>query len=94
MLTHLQPDCRPPERVVILGAGGFVGGSIAKRLLRDRISVVPLARKDLELLDKGADRELGKIIQTDDSLIVVSAAAPCCACKNTVGPVMSASSKM
>ena len=44
MLEHLNERPTPPKRVVIMGAGGFVGGAVAERLGGDGIAVLALGR--------------------------------------------------
>jgi nucleoside-diphosphate-sugar epimerase len=76
MLEHLNPAATAPKRVVIIGAGGFVGGAIRKRLLADRINTLPLTRKELDLLAEGAGAKLAGLLRPDDSIVMVSAVAP------------------
>ena len=77
MFELLYETARPPERVVILGAGGFVGGAARARLEADGIRVLPLARDDLDLLKETAAETLAAILRPQDFLVVVSARAPC-----------------
>ena len=77
MLTHLNPRPIPPGRVVILGAGGFVGGAAARRLEADDVDVLGLARADLDLLADDAGPALTAKLRPTDALVVVSAGAPC-----------------
>jgi len=76
MLEHLNAAATSPTRVVIIGAGGFVGGAIRKRLLADRINTLPLTRKELDLLAEGAGAKLADVLRSDDSVVMVSAVAP------------------
>jgi len=79
MLVHQYETAKAPKRVVIVGAGGFVGGAIAKELGRANIPVLPLTRKDVDLLSPAADTLAGHL-QSDDAVVFVSAVAPA---KNT-----------
>jgi UDP-glucose 4-epimerase len=76
MLEHLNPQAVKPHRVVVIGAGGFVGGAIAARLERAGVSVLRIARKDVDLLAPDAVSRLGRILQKDDSVVAASARAP------------------
>jgi UDP-glucose 4-epimerase len=76
MLEHLAASPQPPSRVVVIGAGGFVGGAIVARLTADRIPVLPLTRKELDLLKPDAAKTLQGLLRTDDSVVFVSALAP------------------
>jgi nucleoside-diphosphate-sugar epimerase len=76
MLEHLNPAPVQPGRVVVMGAGGFVGGAIAARLARDGVQVLPLARKEVDLLAPDAHLRLSSFLRKDDSFVAVSALAP------------------
>jgi len=77
MLEHLAIGTQFPARVVVMGAGGFVGSSIKNRIEKDGVPVLALTEQSLDLLDKSASRRLGELLKGDDTLIVVSAIAPC-----------------
>jgi len=63
--------------VVVLGAGGFVGGAIARHLAGRKIAVLALRRRDLDLLAPDAGDRLAEMLQPDDAVVMVSAQAPC-----------------
>ena len=50
MLEHSSLIRKTPSRVVIIGAGGFVGSAICARLAADKIPVLALTRSELDLL--------------------------------------------
>lgn len=77
MLDHLNSSNARPPRVVIMGAAGFVGGAIAKRLARDGVPVLALGRKEVDLCATGAGAKLAALLRPDDSFVAVSAKAPC-----------------
>ncbi|MFN0044712.1 MAG: NAD-dependent epimerase/dehydratase family protein [Alphaproteobacteria bacterium] len=77
MLRHLRARPENPERVVILGSGGFVGGAIANRLAAEGRRVLRLGRADFDLLSDRASDRLADCLRDDDSLVMVSALAPC-----------------
>ena len=76
MLTHEWDTEKSPARVVIMGAGGFVGGRIQARLEARGVSVLALGRQEVDLLKPGAAEELAKHLNPDDCFIAVSAIAP------------------
>lgn len=76
MLVHQSPQNLRPARVVVLGAGGFVGNAIAARLEKDGTPVLRLARRDIDLLAPDAAARLGAVLRADDVLVAVSAMAP------------------
>ena len=76
MLEHLSPVRKAPSRVVIIGAGGFVGGAIADQLAADKVPMLALTRKELDLLKPEASATLQRLLRADDSVVFVSALAP------------------
>ncbi|HEX5864703.1 MAG TPA: NAD(P)-dependent oxidoreductase [Casimicrobiaceae bacterium] len=76
MLEHVHETIRPPARVVVVGARGFVGGAVAARLERDKTPVVRLSRNDVDLLGEGAAAKLAATLRPDDGVVFVSALAP------------------
>ena len=81
MLEHLNATPAVPSRVIILGAGGFIGGQVAVRLEADGVSLLRLTRRELDLLAQGAAEKLAGLLEPEYCLMVVSAMAPC---KNAV----------
>lgn len=77
MLTHSNANASPPSRVVLLGAGGFVGGTTLRHLTAQGIATLALGRPGLDLLAPGAAVKLAAALRPDDTLIFVSALAPC-----------------
>ena len=76
MLEHAQGEPITPTRVVVIGAGGFVGGAIVRRLTRNGVPVHGLTRKEVDLLADGAADRLAAALAADDSVVFVSALAP------------------
>ncbi|MBI3706211.1 MAG: SDR family oxidoreductase [Proteobacteria bacterium] len=76
MLDHRNPTPKPPSRAVVIGAGGFVGGAILRKLRADGIDAVSLTRRELDLTVEGAAEQLAAMLRPDDSVVVVSAVAP------------------
>jgi UDP-glucose 4-epimerase len=76
MLEHLNAQSTAPSRVVIMGAGGFVGGASADLFENDGVEVLRLGRSNMDLLSGDADKALGAELRAEDVLVVVSAQAP------------------
>jgi UDP-glucose 4-epimerase len=76
MLEHLHPSPLAPARVVVIGAGGFVGGAIARRLISEGVDTLALTRRELDLLASDAAGRLTSILRPTDSVVMVSAVAP------------------
>lgn len=76
MLHHGFASEQAPARVVVLGAGGFVGAAICRRLKARGVSVLELGRGQVDLLVPTASETLAGHLQPDDALVAVSAIAP------------------
>jgi nucleoside-diphosphate-sugar epimerase len=76
MLEHQNPIPHKPSRVVIIGAGGFVGGAIVRQLGADGAAVLALTRKDIDLRSDDAATRLKTLLHPGDSVVMVSAMAP------------------
>jgi len=77
MLTHLKTNPSSPNRVVVLGAGGFVGNAACTKLKAMGVDCLALGRKEVDLLAADAVQTLSGMMQTGDSLLITSAIAPC-----------------
>jgi nucleoside-diphosphate-sugar epimerase len=77
MLTHLHRVAMKPARVVVLGAGGFIGGAISRRVAADGIPTIAMGRPELDLLAAGTAKRLAEALDPNDVLVFVSAKAPC-----------------
>jgi len=76
MIANLHASPRKPARVVVLGAGGFIGGATARRLRTEGIEVAALGRDSCDLLAPDAATRLAAELRPDDTLVFVSARAP------------------
>jgi UDP-glucose 4-epimerase len=76
MLEHLSPTPKAPQRVVVIGAGGFVGGTIAAAVATAGIPLLRVTRREVDLLAPDATARLSRLLQPGDSVVFVSAIAP------------------
>jgi UDP-glucose 4-epimerase len=77
MAENLNDAATAPKRVVVIGAGGFVGSAIVAAV-RDRgFAVLPLGRGEVDLLAEGSGDTLGRLLRLGDAVVFVSALAPC-----------------
>ncbi len=76
MLEHSTPSDIAPDRVVVIGAGGFVGSAIVKELEARNLLTLALTRRELNLLTDGVEHTLAGILRPTDSVVFVSAIAP------------------
>ncbi|MBI4294383.1 MAG: NAD-dependent epimerase/dehydratase family protein [Betaproteobacteria bacterium] len=77
MLVHQLESAISPKRVVVMGAGGFVGGAVAARLAREGVPVLGLGRAEVDLLAADASLRLASLLRPEDAFVAVSARAPC-----------------
>jgi UDP-glucose 4-epimerase len=75
-LVHQSADPTVPQRVVVIGSRGFVGGAIVGELARAKIPSLALSSQDLDLLAPGAETALAAQLLPDDAVVVVSALTP------------------
>ncbi len=76
MLKHRFLTPIEPDRVVIVGAGGFVGNAASNTLRARGTQVVNVARRDLDLLANDAATQLAAILRGSDRLVITAAMAP------------------
>jgi UDP-glucose 4-epimerase len=76
MLVHTHGQPKNPKRIVVLGAAGFVGKTICKKLTEQKIDFLALGRKECDLENSLAFEFLKKTFQHEDVLIIISAKAP------------------
>ena len=77
MLTLHSENAARPGRVVVMGAGGFVGQASSRLLKRTGLEVIALTRKEVDLLAADAAGRLASYLTPECTLIVTSAQAPC-----------------
>ena len=65
------------NRVVVIGAGGFIGGAIAREAASDGHEVVCIDRAMIDLLAPTAADQLAELIRTSDCVVFAAAEAPC-----------------
>ena len=77
MLEHLNQTEQAPERAVVMGAGGFVGGAILRKLKQRGVATLAITRSEIDLLAAGAGERLAALLRPGDAFVAVSAIAPC-----------------
>jgi UDP-glucose 4-epimerase len=76
VLEHLNRQPAPPSRVVVIGAGGFIGSTLTRQLAGADIPVLPVTRRDVDLLAPDASGRLRALLRPTDSVVFISAMAP------------------
>lgn len=77
VVQHLKPTSEPPERVVVIGAGGFVGGALIRRITAANVPALGLTRRELDLGAPEAMEQLAALLRPSDAVVAVAARAPC-----------------
>jgi UDP-glucose 4-epimerase len=77
MMIHNNLTEICPDRVVVLGAGGFIGKEIVRQLVLKKVPTISLGRKNVNLLSKASTNKLVGLLKPNDTVIFVSALAPC-----------------
>ena len=76
-LHHLNPQPARPKKVVVVGAGGFIGGSVARALMNDGVNTVPISRREIDFLETSSAVKFQSVVKGADALVVALAEAPC-----------------
>jgi UDP-glucose 4-epimerase len=77
VLTHLLDSPQWPTRTVVIGAGGFVGGAIARRVAELGGQVLSLSREQINLLAPDGAQRLASLLRPEDAVVAAAASAPC-----------------
>lgn len=77
MLTHTNSTKILPARVVVFGAHGFIGCEVVEQLEQSSVNVLPVGRKEIDLLGENARAELLALLKPSDVVVFISARAPC-----------------
>ncbi len=76
-LKHLNVSPKLPNRTVVIGGAGFVGGAIARLIAAQGGAVVSLSRKDVDLSAVDAAQRLASVLKPGDAVVAAAARAPC-----------------
>src|SRR5271157_697727 len=76
MLTHSSASPTLPARIVVLGAGGFLGKRLTAALAAAGSTVVALTRREVDLTAPRAEKTLSAHLQGGDTLVFLSAITP------------------
>lgn len=76
MLKHLSDAPQKPERVILLGASGFIGQALLPLLENDQIPVVQLSTKELDLTKEDSSEKLAGQLKANDQVVFLSCLTP------------------
>ncbi len=77
MLEHSNSTDRLPDRTVVIGSAGFVGGALMRALKAAGAPALGVTRKEIDLLAAGAADKLATLLKPGDAVVAVAARAPC-----------------
>lgn len=76
MLTHSSASPTLPARIIVLGAGGFLGKRLTATLADAGAAVIALTRREVDLTAPDAEQTLSAHLQDGDTLVFLSAITP------------------
>jgi len=76
MFDHGLDVPSAPERTIVLGAGGFIGQALTRRLGADGWPVLCVSSGDIDLAQPDAAPRLAEILRPDDAVVMLSALTP------------------
>ncbi len=76
MLNHHTDRPEMPDRLVVLGAGGFIGRHLVEAARRKGMETLALGRGQVDLAAEGAGDALAAALRPSDSLVILSALTP------------------
>jgi nucleoside-diphosphate-sugar epimerase len=76
MLTHLHPSPSAPQRVVLLGANGFIPRALAARLAAQRVPFIAIGSAQVDLSTPEAGPRLAALFQPGDAVVMAAALTP------------------
>jgi nucleoside-diphosphate-sugar epimerase len=73
VFEHTLPVASPPSRVIVLGAGGFVGRVVVDQLRVAGIPAVAVSSRDVDLSRPASTGQLRGVLRPTDSIVLLSA---------------------
>jgi UDP-glucose 4-epimerase len=75
-LSHAHNHPRKPERVAVLGSGGFLGRGLLTACAAAGIEAAGLGSRDIDLADASAGARLAERLRPKDALVFLAALTP------------------
>lgn len=76
MISHQNQIPIKPSRVILIGARGFIGGAVQRKLDAEAIPTLALGSADIDLLDAAASIHLAEALRPDDAVVMLAALTP------------------
>ena len=75
-LTHATDTPQNPARLVVLGAGGFLGRRLIQAATAAGTAAVGIGQRDIDLADDSAGKRLAERLRAKDVLVFLAALTP------------------
>src|SRR5512134_2193854 len=76
MLNHQNAQPQAPKRVVLIGARGFIGMALRRRLDSEGIANLPLSSADINLAEPASVEQLAGQLRPEDAVVMLAALTP------------------
>ena len=76
MITHQNTQSQKLTRVVVLGAHGFIGKAIRRKIEAQGITVVALTSTEIDLSEATAVDKLATLLKPSDAVVMLAALTP------------------
>ena len=76
MITHQNTQSQKPNRVVLLGANGFIGSAIRRQIEAQGIPVIALTSTEIDLAEATAVDKLAALLKPSDAVVMLAAITP------------------
>ena len=76
MISHQNQSPVKPSRVMLIGASGFIGSAVQRRLEEEAISTLALGSADIDLLDTSASIHIAEALHPNDAVVMLAALTP------------------
>ena len=76
MFQHHWATPTKPERVLILGASGFVARDLARHLAREKMEYRAVSSSEIDLLQPGSVAQLPSVMKAGDAVVFTSGITP------------------
>lgn len=76
MIEHAFAQPRKPKRVVLLGARGFIGTALRRRLEEDSVAILAPTSSELDLATPAAADRLAALLAPEDAVVMLAALTP------------------
>jgi nucleoside-diphosphate-sugar epimerase len=76
MLTHNTPAPEKPQRVIVLGAGGFISKHLQAACAKEGVRCTAIGSNDIDLTDPPSASKLSQAMRADDAVVMTSMLTP------------------